>query len=423
MGERSSKPRVPHPSYPHAFANGRIADLEIPNRFVRSATAEDLTVYRERRIPASTFDLYRRLAASEYGLLFFAGPVSMPTSFARDGEFEAWVDGYAERRIEGVDAIPAVVRRTSPTTRIMAQSNVHVRERPSSLPSPYATQRPREMTVREIRELAGTFAVTIVRTQQEGFDGAQLHAGHGAILARFFSAYTNRRTDAYGGSIERRLRIAREIVDAARERVGAFPILIKVNGTDYVEGGTDKSTFPRIADELQRIGFDAIEVTGGMAECLVRSEAELGFRPVPAPESHTGIAGRVARQGYFLPYAKAVDVDVPLILTGGNRNIVRIEEILAEGAVDFVGLCRPTIREPELVDRWRREEGPEEAACLACNSCIYHLRVGSAHGIPYGPDVCPAAASAPLHADAQTWLADWVAHHRVGDAPGGRCCG
>jgi 2,4-dienoyl-CoA reductase-like NADH-dependent reductase (Old Yellow Enzyme family) len=392
----------------HLFSEGAVGPLRIANRFVRSATAEDLEVYRANRVPETTIDLYRRLAGGRVGLLIFSAPVPMPRTYGPGGEFADWKANGDRYRREGADFVPRAVREVWSEATIIGSLNAHIHEKPSKIRAVFSPTPAPEMTLPQIRQLAESFSIAIVRMKEEGYDGAQLHAGHGAILGRFISPYTNRREDAYGGSLERRMRILREIVDGAREVVGEFPILIKANATDYLDGGVDETLFPRIAEELQRIGFDAIEITGGMWACLVRTDEELGFRPVPAPESHTGIAGDVTRQSYFLPFVRDVDVDIPLILTGGNRNVARLEEIVAEGRIDFVGMCRPLIREPELVDRWRRGAGDPEAECLACNSCIYLLHRSGQDGVDYRPDVCPARDWPAVHAAAQRWLSTWV---------------
>ncbi len=286
-------------------------------------------------------------------------------------DFEAWKHDAAGHSVVGGDRVAGVVHAERPDARILGQLGINPKERPSVIPPVYwwSSTGP-EMTKAQIARLADSFAIAIARTKQNGYDGAQLHAGHGTLLSLFLSPYGNRRTDEYGGSPAGRTRVLREIVDRARDAVGDYPILIKANATDHIPGGIDETVFPRMAEEFQRIGFDAIEITGGMWDCLVRSKEELGFRPTLTPESRTGIAGDVAKQSYFLPFVKDVDVDIPLILTGGNRNVDWLEAIIHEASIDFVGMCRPLIREPELVDRWRRGIGSVEAACLACNSCV-----------------------------------------------------
>jgi len=230
-------------------------------------------------------------------------------------------------------------------------------------------------------------------------------------LSCFLSPYTNRRTDEYGGSIRNRARMVREIIAQARAKVGNWPILIKVNCTDDVEGGIDIDTFPDLAEEIQATGIDAIEISGGMRDCLVRSEAELGFRPVPSPDAHTRI-GRPEKQSYFLKYAERLNLNIPVILVGGNRDIERLEEIVRQGKVDFVALCRPLIREPDLPNRWLEGRGGKTTKCISCNSCIYNISVHPGRPEP-GLVICLAKQDKQRHGAAQEWLSLWVKQNVV----------
>jgi 2,4-dienoyl-CoA reductase-like NADH-dependent reductase (Old Yellow Enzyme family) len=154
-----------------------------------------------------------------------------------------------------------------------------------------------------------------------------------------------------------------------------------------------------------RAGVDAIEISGGMWECLFRSEEELGFRPVPAPESHTRI-GRPEQQSYFLEYAERVDVPVPIILVGGNRDVERLEAIVQGGKVDFIALCRPLIREPNLPNRWRAGVGKRLPECVSCNSCLYAMIVHPGRDEP-GLVTCVCKSDKKQHRMAQKWLVTW----------------
>ena len=227
----------------------------------------------------------------------------------------------------------------------------------------------RALSLEEIQQVIQAFADAIVRVQQAGYDGAQLHAAHGYLLSSFLSPYTNRRTDQYGGSSPNRVRIIREIVARARMQVGDFPTLIKINCDDHVKGGIGFDSFPELAGEIERAGVDAIEVSGGMWDCLVRPEEDLGFIPVPIPEARTRINGP-ERQSYFLKYVENLRLSVPILLVGGNRNIERMENILHEGHVSFFSLCRPLINEPGLPQRWLEGQGKETAHCVSCNGCM-----------------------------------------------------
>jgi 2,4-dienoyl-CoA reductase-like NADH-dependent reductase (Old Yellow Enzyme family) len=202
-----------------------------------------------------------------------------------------------------------------------------------------------------------------------------------------------------------RVRIVREIVSKARDKVDDFPILIKVNCTDYLEGGIDFDNFPELALEVQRTGVDAIEVSGGTMDCLVRTEEELGFRPVPIAEAHTRI-GRAQKQSYFLRYIEAVDLDVPVILVGGNRDIERLEGIVQEGHADYIGLCRPLISEPGLPNRWLEGRGSPGTDCISCNSCLLAFMTG---GLP----ACVLKQDKARFREMQAQLALWVDEHRV----------
>ena len=136
--------------------------------------------------------------------------------------------------------------------------------------------------------------------------------------------------------------------------------------------GLGRKIFRRLPNEVVKAGVDAVEVSGGMWDCLARPEKELGFRPVPSPESHTRI-WETDTQSYFLPYASQLNVDVPIILVGGNRDIESLENILKTSKVDFIALCRPLIREPGLPKRWIEGKGSNLPACVSCNSCLYDM--------------------------------------------------
>jgi len=151
-----------------------------------------------------------------------------------------------------------------------------------------------------------------------------------------------------------------------------------------------------------------------MWDCLVRSEEELGFRPVPAPESHTRI-NRPDRQSYFLKYAEMLELDIPVILVGGNRDIERLEEIVRQGTVDFIALCRPLISEPDLPNRWLEGRGSNATDCISCNSCIYSMIVHPGRPEP-GAVTCVFKHDKPQHTVAQEWLASWVEKNVVARA-------
>ncbi len=276
-------------------------------------------------------------------------------------------------RIEGLDRFIEVVCTVSSKCKLIAQiSGAYTGVQPSQISSSFNKGKMKTLSVQEIERIVEGLVEGIVQMKAVGFDGVQIHAAHGYLLSRFLSPYTNHRKDQYGGSVSNRVCIIREIVTKARRQVGNFPILIKINGTDNIPGGIDIKNFSSTALEIGNAGIDVIEISGGMEECLVRSESELGFRLVPIPEAHTRI-NRPEKESYFFPYAKNISLKIPVILVGGNRNIERLEKIIQTGKVDFISLCRPLISEPDLPERWREGQGDSNSNCISCNACLYSI--------------------------------------------------
>ena len=247
---------------------------------------------------------------------------------------------------------------------------------PSPLYDATFDRTPRGLAQEEIGEIIDAFSEGIRRAQEAGFDGVQLHCAHGYLLSSFLSPRTNHRDDQYGGSTENRTRILRDIYREAKRKVSdSFPILIKMNSTDFLSGGIDLDETIRVGKILLGMGYAAIEISGGMWEAVTRKEEELGWPPVILPESRTGIKTQ-DQEAYFLPGAKALKAEAKgtVILVGGLRSFSKIEEVLISKSADFVSMCRPLIRQPDLPSLWR-SGGRDRAECISCNAC---LPIGSA---------------------------------------------
>lgn len=386
------------------FSEGAIAGLAISNRLIRSATW-DPSILATRQMTEEVLNLYRNLALGGVGAIITGG---LPVYRERlpEGDPGQPVRLYADLRVNGLEKMAGTIHRARPDCKVIAQLEVgYVDAGPSTISTPFSNEPVRELSLEEIEQIVACFADAIVDIRDSGFDGVQLHAAHGGLLSKFLSPYTNRREDGFGGTPGKRTRIIREIVTQARRVVGDFPILIKMNCTDYLVGGVDIDGLPALAQEVAQAGVDAIELSGGMWECLFRPEEELGFRPVPAPESHTRIR-KPEQQSYFLRYAKRLDLAVPIILVGGNRDIENLEAIVQGGKVDFIALCRPLIREPDLPNRWRAGIGKRVPECVSCNSCIYAMYVHPGKPEP-GLVTCICKTDKKQHQQAQKWLAMW----------------
>lgn len=223
----------------------------------------------------------------------------------------------------------------------------------------------KEMTKDDIKYLINSYAEAALRVKKSGFDGVEIHGGHGYLVSQFLSPYYNKRTDEYGGSIENRGRFIFEIFKAMRDKVGKdFPILIKLNSSDYVEnGGLTIEDSLYVAERLVKLGIDAIEVTGGNESIEEVMKNNMG----PA---RTKIAISKDKESYFKEYAikLAKKIDKPVILSGGNRNLDVMEKLLNDKNIEYFSLSRPLTAEPDLINRWALGD-LKKTKCVSCNQC------------------------------------------------------
>lgn len=208
-----------------------------------------------------------------------------------------------------------------------------------------------------------------LRAKMAGFDAIELHFCHNFMLSQFLTPYYNKRTDAYGGRIENRARLQFEILEAVRKSVGnEFPVFAKIHGRDYLDkyGMTlEEGIF--LARGLVKRGITAIEISGGN---LVNGVDTMPWRD--------GLDGEPGEQTYFAPDARAYDkaLDVPLILTGGNRRVeIREKELNMTPDVVAFGFCRTLLSEPDLPNKWKKDP-TVRPRCISCNECIVNYGTG-----------------------------------------------
>jgi 2,4-dienoyl-CoA reductase-like NADH-dependent reductase (Old Yellow Enzyme family) len=193
-----------------------------------------------------------------------------------------------------------------------------------------------ELTTDEIHQLPSGFAKSARLARQAGFGGVQIHAAHGFLLSQFLSPLFNRRSDEYAGAIANRMRPLLETIEAARAAVGAyFPIAVKLNSSDQLEGGFDEEDAIEVVAALDRSSVDLIDISGGTY--------------FPAAKSASDGAGH---DPYFIEFARRARqvTTKPLMLTGGFKTRAQAEDALTSGAVDIVGLARALVLEPSLAD-------------------------------------------------------------------------
>ena len=203
------------------------------------------------------------------------------------------------------------------------------------------------MTLDEIQNVPREFAKTTKLAQQAGFGGVQVHAAHGFLLSQFLSPLFNKRSDAYGGTVANRMRLLIETIEATRAAVGPhFPIAVKLNSSDQLEGGLGEEDALEVVATLDSSSVDLIDISGGTY--------------FPGAKSASDSAGRGP---YFANFAKRARTltSKPLMLTGGFKTRAQAEQAIESGVADVVGLARALVLVPDLPNLWRANQTPEPA--------------------------------------------------------------
>lgn len=181
------------------------------------------------------------------------------------------------------------------------------------------------------------FKRSALLAQEAGFDGVEIHAAHGYLLSSALSPRINTRTDRWGGSLENRSRLALDVVRAVRAAVAPnFIVAVKLNSSDFQKGGFGHEDSVEVAKMMEAEGVDFIEISGGTFEA-------------PTAYQHSAKSqSTVAREAYFLDYAAAIKaaITIPLMVTGGFRSANVMEDAIADGKTDLIGMGRPFIADP-----------------------------------------------------------------------------
>ncbi|GAA2364161.1 NADH:flavin oxidoreductase [Saccharopolyspora halophila] len=227
---------------------------------------------------------------------------------------------------------------------------------------------------------------------ETGFDAVEIHLGHNYLASSFLSPRLNKRTDAYGGCLANRARLALRIMRAVREAVGdRIAILAKLNMDDGVPGGFWLDEAIEVARWLEGEGtVDALEMTAGSSLLnpmyLFKGAAPVrefaGVMPQPLRAGVKLIGGRFLREypyqdGYLLEDARQIRaaVDLPMVLLGGITNRAIMDTAMHEG-FQFVAMGRALLREPDLVDRIAAEPDAR-SLCNHNNRCMVTIFTGS----------------------------------------------
>jgi 2,4-dienoyl-CoA reductase-like NADH-dependent reductase (Old Yellow Enzyme family) len=342
------------------FTPGTIGSLRLPNRIVRSATAEFMADAEGRPRPRLK-ELYRELVRGGVGLIITGHMYVHPGGKANPEMTGIYSDellpGLAELaqtvHDEGGRAVVQINHAGMQSSRQVVQGTIA----PSAVAVDFLKQPAREMTVAEIELVIDAFAQAGRRAKEAGFDGVQIHAAHGYLVNQFLSPFVNKRTDEWGGDLQGRMRFLRELCRAVREQVGPdYPMLTKLGVADLIEGGLALEEGLQVVAALESMGFDAVEISAGIGG-RTSSSIRTGIRTA-------------ADEGYFRPWAQQARqvTRLPIILVGGFRSRRVMEDVLATGDADFISMCRPLICEPDFPNSLRQGL-VERSSCISANRC------------------------------------------------------
>jgi len=205
--------------------------------------------------------------------------------------------------------------------------------------APSATEYARKLEVNEIDSLLDDFADAANRALKAGFDGVEVHGAHGFLVNQFFSPLTNRRSDKYGGSLHNRIRFPLEVIERVKEKVGKKLLLYRIGSEDLNSNGTKIEDSIHLAERLEDLGVDIIDVSGGLC----------GSRP---PELQN-------IPGYFIPQAQKIKkaVKVPVIGVGNIKDAKYANKLIEEGSVDLIAVGREIMKDPEWATQAVKELG------------------------------------------------------------------
>lgn len=201
---------------------------------------------------------------------------------------------------------------------------------------------PQAMTQEIIEDVVRRFANSARLGELAGFTGVEIHAAHGYLLSQFLSPLTNRRTDAWGGSLQNRARLLVDVVKAVRAAVSpAFTVAVKLNSADFQRGGFSADDAKQVVQLLNDLAVDLVELSGGSYEA-------------PAMQGDARDGRTLAREAYFVEFARDIQTvaKMPVMVTGGIRRRQVAEQVVASG-LDMIGIGTALAIDPHLPRDWR----------------------------------------------------------------------
>lgn len=343
--------------FDHVLSPCKIGQLEIPNRFVMPG----MGVNHNGTVDEVTLSWYGARAKGGFGLIiteFFAiekRGIAVPGEIVFDND----------ELIPAISKLPEHIHSLGTGTKIFMQVHHAGRETTSyvtgeqpvsasAIPCPVNRELVKELTTKETYELIEKFGDTALRAKKAGFDGIELHAGHGYLLTQFMSAYVNRRTDEFGGDLTGRAKFGVEVVKNIKKKCGDdFPVCMRLSGDEIVESGRHINETAQLAKLLEAAGVDAFNISTGVYAVMQYQVA-----PYPMVPGFNVNASKTVKKA----------VKVPVIAVGRINDPVLMDTLIEDGSCDFVALGRESIADNELPNKIKADKIDEISPCVGCNT-------------------------------------------------------
>lgn len=371
----------------HLLSPGRIGSMTVRNRMVMPPMGTNYA-QKDGFITERLIGYYGARAEGGIGMIIIEVSAVAPEGRAISHQIGIWADKF----IPGLRCLAEAIKKHG--TRAVIQLHHAGRQTtaektgfqpvaPSEIPCPVCRDLPRALQIDEIKGLVEAFGHAARRAREAGFDAVEIHGTHGYLINQFLSAYSNKRTDEYGGSPEGRRRFPMEVCAAVRAAVGEdFPVIFRMNANEGVEGGITPEEGRDFAGQLEKAGIDALHVSGGVYGSPLPIIATMYESPLPL----AGYASEIKNH-----------VDIPVIAVGKIHDPEIGEQLIAEAEADFVSLGRALITDSHFAKKVELGQIKNIRKCIECNqlcidpllvfdepvSCIYNARAGKELEFPF----------------------------------------
>lgn len=367
---------MPSNSFPHLFSPIRIGTLTAKNRLLMSAMSINFGVDDKGCVTDQLTAYFKARARGGVGMMLVGGGAVHPSGLELPHLPALWED----------DCIPALKTMVAAMTPYNVRFGVQLmhggrqsyhdhKVAPSPIPAPAVVKGiPRELSTREVEQMADHFGRSARRCREAGFDFVEIHGAHGYLINQFLSPNANLRTDRYGGSFENRVRFYLEVLQAIKSECGNdFTVGARINAEDYIEGGWTLEDALALVPLLEKAGADYLHVSAGV----------YGSRQLTIPSMYV-------EQGCFVHLAEAVKTaaTVPVVAVGRIKDPKLAERIIAQGKADLVAMGRSLLADPDLPRKAEENRIGQIRPCIGCClGCIHAVLQLEPGGCVVNPDV------------------------------------